>query len=75
MISYVIFCFNYPYVCTENIRYVLPVLTISGLYTGLLLSHGFRSKKLTKAVRYFVTAVLLAYAFGFTANFVLLPFD
>ncbi len=34
LISYYLFCFEFPYVCTENIRYCIPVIPILALATG-----------------------------------------
>lgn len=34
MISYYIFCFQFPYVCTENIRYCMPIIPILALGLG-----------------------------------------
>lgn len=32
--SYTAFCFKFPYVCTENIRYCIPVIPILGMALG-----------------------------------------
>ncbi len=34
MISYYIFCFQFPYVCTENIRYCMPIIPILAMGFG-----------------------------------------
>ena len=34
MISYYLFCFEFPYVCTENIRYCIPVIPILAIGLG-----------------------------------------
>ena len=34
MISYYAFCFSFPYVCTENIRYCMPIIPILGIGIG-----------------------------------------
>lgn len=34
MISYYIFCFQFPYVCTENIRYCMPIIPLLALGLG-----------------------------------------
>lgn len=75
MISYIIFCFNYPYVCTQCIRYVAPVITIGAAYIGLMFMHEFKNKKITKAARYLTAAVIGMYAFGFVSTFLVLGFD
>ena len=35
LVSYYLFCFEFPYVCTENIRYCIPVIPILALALGL----------------------------------------
>ena len=42
LVSYTIFCFNYPFVCTENIRYCIPIIPI--LAAGL----GFGVNRISK---------------------------
>lgn len=34
-VSYYIFCFQFPFVCTENIRYAVPLIILGALFTGL----------------------------------------
>ncbi len=38
LVSYVYFCWEYPYVCTMNIRYVMTVVYIGMLVIGLVVS-------------------------------------
>ena len=35
LVSYYLFCFEFPYVCTENIRYCIPVIPILAMALGL----------------------------------------
>ena len=44
IISYVAFCFQFSYVCTENIRYCIPVIPILGIATGFGL-NGLLEKR------------------------------
>ena len=39
MISYYIFCIKFPHVCTENIRYCVPVIVIGGYFVGRFAQH------------------------------------
>lgn len=39
MISYYIFCIKFPHVCTENIRYAVPVIVVGAYYVGRLAQH------------------------------------
>ena len=48
LVSYYIFCFKYPYVCTENIRYCMPVIPILAMSFGFMF-NGFIRKPKKKA--------------------------
>lgn len=37
--SYYIFCFEFPHVCTENIRYAVPLIVIGAYFVGLAVQH------------------------------------
>ncbi len=39
MISYYVFCIKFPHVCTENIRYCVPVIVIGAYFVGRLAQH------------------------------------
>lgn len=53
MASYYIFCIKYPYVCTEEVRYAVPVIFIGAIFIGLALKSVFTGKtKLSKIMRY-----------------------
>lgn len=48
VVCYYIFCFKFPYVCTENIRYCIPIIPILALGLGFgvnTLSSVFKSSK------------------------------
>ena len=36
-VSYYVFCFRFPHVCTENIRYAVPLIVIGAYFIGLLM--------------------------------------
>ena len=38
LVSYILFCFQFPYVCTENIRYCIPIIPILAMGMGFLLN-------------------------------------
>ncbi len=42
---YYLFCFEFPHVCTQNIRYGLPLIVIGALSLGFLLQNTIKSKK------------------------------
>ena len=43
MVSYVLFCFQYPHVCSQDFRYLVILLPVAALYLGKLLDNN-RSK-------------------------------
>lgn len=61
--SYYIFCFQFPFVCTENIRYAVPLIILGAFFTGLAvqyLSKNSDKKKyisLARGAVYTLTAV------------------
>lgn len=53
MVSYYVFCIKYPYVCTEEVRYAVPVIFIGAIFIGIALKNVFTGKtKLSKIMRY-----------------------
>lgn len=42
--SYYLFCFQYPHMCTENARYVVPLIVFGALFLGMLL-QGLRDRQ------------------------------
>ena len=45
IISYYLFCFQFPYVCTENIRYCIPVIPILAMGLGFLVNAAGKALK------------------------------
>ena len=46
-VSYYIFCFQFPFVCTENIRYAVPLIILGAFFTGTcgaVFRQSFRQK-------------------------------
>lgn len=37
--SYYVFCFQFPFVCTENIRYAVPLIIIGAFFVGLAVQY------------------------------------
>ncbi len=76
--SYVSFCLGYPQVCTENMRYCVPLIFAGAAALGLLLRRGARTKSkfmkfLAKASALSMTSmcvmsVFVYIALGFTSN-------
>lgn len=42
LLNYYVFCFTYPFTCTQNIRYISPLILIGALFIGL---HIQKSEK------------------------------
>ncbi len=53
LVAYYIFCFQFPFTCTMNIRYAVPLIPLSAMGMGLML-QATRSKTL-RAVAYTLT--------------------
>lgn len=46
--SYIIFCFRYPQVCTQNMRYCVPLIVSGTAALGLLMRRAPKSGRLTR---------------------------
>lgn len=60
--SYYIFCFQFPFVCTENIRYAVPLIILGAFFTGLAVQYlgkgsGKKYKSVARGAIYTLTAV------------------
>ena len=44
--NYIIFCINYPHVCTENMRYCIPLIFTTAAVCGLLMDRKDLNKRL-----------------------------
>ncbi len=52
IVSYYIFCFKYPNVCTEEIRYASPVIIIGAMFVGIAIQKIFnKNNKSSKLIR------------------------
>ena len=58
LISYVAFCFNYPYTCTMSFRYIVPVLIAVSYHCGIAHDKGPHLLKLFTTVTSYAFAVL-----------------
>ncbi|MGN0470517.1 MAG: ArnT family glycosyltransferase [Acutalibacteraceae bacterium] len=55
MVSYYVFCFKFPYVFTQEIRYVIPVIFIGAVFVAFALKNVFTGKtRLSRIMRYAV---------------------
>ncbi len=59
--SYYAFCFAYPQVCTQNIRYAVPLMVIGAYYIGLAVQRlGDRKNPVVKKVLSWVPCIMTA---------------
>ena len=70
-VNYIIFCLNYPHVCTENMRYCVPLIFAGAASLGLMLdrtrdSAGTAAKLVSKTARFSMTAMPILSAFVYT---------
>lgn len=61
--SYYIFCFQFPHVCTENIRYAVPLIVIGAYFVGLAIQHlsAENSGRIKRAVGRVLCTVVILY--------------
>ena len=57
---YYYFCFDFPQVCTMNVRYGVPVIVVGALSLGFLISSLFGSKKRLPRVSGVILCCLIA---------------
>ena len=71
--SYYVFCFVFPHTCTENVRYIVPLIVLGAVYVGIAIkSLGGENKRLyhkvIKAVMVIIVAVFcVASVFSYNA--------
>ncbi len=53
LINYVKFCFDYPFTCTQNFRYCVPLLLVGATFTGNLYTEILNNKdKFSKIMKW-----------------------
>ncbi|MBQ3331368.1 MAG: glycosyltransferase family 39 protein [Ruminococcus sp.] len=62
LVSYYIFCFQFPFTCTMNIRYCIPLIPLFAMGLGLLLRHFGGKSAFERTLRYSVYALTAAFA-------------
>lgn len=70
--SYYIFCFEFPFTCTQNVRYIIPLITISAMFIGLWLTKTLSKKtKSTKVFRVAVYAITICFCLSSAITYTL----
>lgn len=62
MISYYSFCFKFPFTCTMNIRYCVPMIPLCAMGLGLLLKRFSGNSLPQKILRYGSLALTIAFS-------------
>lgn len=62
LISYYVFCFKFPFTCTMNIRYCVPLIPLFAMGLGLLIRRFGGDSAKEKALRYGSYALVAAFA-------------
>ncbi len=73
--SYIVFCIKYPYTCTENVRYVIPMVSVGALYFGRIFSFEVKNDQTAKLIKTGGAVLTAFYGVLFVFTFVLLGFD
>lgn len=73
--SYMVFCIKYPFTCTENVRYVVPMIPFGALYFGRGADYNFRKPALTRLTGLLSGCAAGVYGIAAVITFVLLGFD
>ena len=42
--NYIIFCLNYPFICTQNMRYCVPLIPVGAVLLGMYIDHAKHTK-------------------------------
>ena len=63
-VSYYIFCFKFPHVCTQNIRYTVPLIVIGAYFVGYAVKYllGDDAKKIQRIVGSLICGTVTLYA-------------
>lgn len=64
IVSYYSFCFAYPHVCTQNIRYCIPLIVLSAMGMGLLIQHLNSDSLIMKTLRYALVTLSCLFCFA-----------
>lgn len=69
MTSYYSFCIKFPYFCTENVRYIYPVILIGALFAGMMFKYKFKNKILDKIVKILIGVSVSVLCLGSIVTF------
>lgn len=73
MVSFVVFCFQFPHTCTQDFRYAVPTLFVGLVFLGVMLEDWSRQKRrCLKPVSVALSVLTGMFCAGSTAVFVIL---
>lgn len=71
--SYYIFCFKFPFTCTQNVRYVVPLIVIGAMFIGLWLTKTLsKNTKSAKVFRFAVCTVTIFFCISSAITYTLI---
>ncbi len=60
-ISYYVFCFDFPHVCTENARYAIPLIVIGAYFLGLAVQYLNKKDRIEHAAANVISTLCIIY--------------
>ena len=73
LINYVKFCFDFPFTCTQNFRYCVPVLLVGTTFTGNLYRDILDKKdKFSKIMKWAIPACVVLFCLSSSMVYILL---
>ena len=73
LINYVKFCFDYPFTCTQNFRYCVPLLLVGATFTGNLYTEILNNKdKFSKIMKWAIPLCVGVFCLSSSMVYILL---
>ena len=75
LLNYYVFCFSYPHHCTENIRYVSPLIVYGLLFIGIAgerLEVNLQKNTVKLSIKTALSLIVALYALSSVAMFALI---
>jgi len=71
--NYVNFCFQYPFTCTQNFRYCVPLIIVGGVFVGILCNYIRKSKgQISNIMKWVFPAVVTVFCVSSAGVYILL---
>lgn len=73
LISYYIFCFQFPFCCTQSIRYASPLIVLGAIFIGMLISANQNKRsRFSKYFRWTVTVITACFCITSAMTYILI---